>query len=176
MKIDRLYLDMDGVIADFDQNLRDFGVVDNETHFIHKPRTEWTESQVALDLAVRGVMELEDFWPTIPPCPGAHELWDYCATSFELYILTATPNVTEFRERIAQQKRDWIQQHFGPFPNERIIVCLRAEKAKHAGPTHLLVDDMPSNCAEWNAAGGHAILHSSAKSTIHHLMELYCGK
>lgn len=174
MKIDKLYLDMDGVIADFNQNLRDFGVVDNETHFIHKPRAEWTETQVDLDRRVRGVMELEDFWPSIPAMPGAFELWDYCK-QFDLHILTATPNITEWRDRIADQKRQWIQSMFGPFPGDKIHVCLRAEKAAFAGPTHLLVDDMPSNCTEWNAAGGMAILHSTAQNTIQHLKELYHG-
>jgi 5'(3')-deoxyribonucleotidase len=173
-RITKLYLDMDGVIADFDRNLREFGVTDNETHFIHKPRTEWTASQVALDLAVRGVMELEDFWPTIPVAPGSYELWDYCK-QFDLHILTATPNVTEFRDRIARQKREWIQKHFGPFADENVHVCLRAEKAAFAAPTHLLVDDMPSNCKEWNAAGGLAIMHSTAQNTIQHLREIYHG-
>lgn len=174
MQITKLYLDMDGVLADFNRNLREFGVVDNETHFIHKPRDQWTAPQVDLDRRVRGVMELEDFWPSIPPMPDAYELWDYCK-QFNVHILTATPNVTEFRDRIAEQKRQWIQRTFGPFPAEQIHVCLRAEKAQLAGPTHLLVDDMPSNCKEWNAAGGNAILHSTAKNTIQHLTELYHG-
>lgn len=172
MRLDRLYLDMDGVIADFNQNLRDFGVVDDEAHFIHKPHTEWTERQVSLDLAVRSVMELEDFWPSIPVMPGAYELWDYCK-QFDLHILTATPNITEWRDRIAQQKREWIQGAFGPFPAENIHVCLRAEKAALAAPTHLLVDDMPQNCLDWNAAGGHAILHASAVDTIKLLREVH---
>ena len=174
MQLEKLYLDMDGVLADFNQCLRDFGVVDNETHFIHKPRAEWTPSQVDLDARVRGVMELEDFWPSIPPMRDAYELWDYCK-QFDVHILTATPNVTEWRDRIAQQKREWIQRTFGPFPADKIHVCLRSEKAALAGPYNLLVDDMPQNCLDWNAAGGHAILHTSAADTIKMLREIYHG-
>lgn len=175
MTLTRLYLDMDGVIADFNRNLREFGVVDNETHFIHKPRSEWTQSQKDLDIRVRGVMELDDFWPSIPLCPGAHELWDYCK-QFDLYILTATPNVTEFRDRIAQHKREWIWANLDPtFPAERILICLRSEKQAHSGPGHVLVDDMPSNCAEWNKSGGNAVLHTSAADTIRMLKDHHHG-
>lgn len=172
MTITKLYLDMDGVIADFNQNLQDFGVIDNETHFIHKPREQWTESQKDLDRRVRGVMELEDFWPSIPPCPDAYELWDY-VKQFDLYILTATPNVTEFRDRIAEQKRAWIQSTFGAFPQERILICLRAEKQAHSAPGHLLIDDMTSNCTEWLKGGGNSIMHSTAKNTIQHIREYH---
>lgn len=171
----RVYLDMDGVLADFNAHMAWFGVEDNETHFIHKPREQWTPSQIDLDRRVRLVMERADFWPTIPVMPGAKLLWDFCCQHFEVYVLTATPNITETRERIARQKREWIRRELGPMPDERIVVCLRSEKKKYAKADAILVDDMPSNCDEWMKAGGAALLFKDAHDTIKHLTKLLGG-
>lgn len=174
MPLERIYLDMDGVLSDFDKALRLRGVVDNETHFIHKPRDTWTPAQVDLDRRVRECMEDQSFWAGITICPGAYELWDYCK-GFDLHVLTATPEVTSIREAIAQTKREWIWDHFGHFPVEHIIVCRRAEKAAFSKPGHVLVDDMPSNCTEWLKGGGNSVLHSTAANSIHHLRTYHHG-
>lgn len=169
--IESLYLDLDGVLADFDKALLLRGVVNNDNTFHHKPAYTWTAAQTELDRAVRRCMEAPDFWNNIPLMPGAHELWDY-AKQFPLYILTATPNLTDYRERIEIQKRGWVQAMFGPFPDDQVHVCLRSEKRHHAREGAVLVDDMAVNCSEWRRHGGTAIQHTSAAETIKQLRSL----
>src|ERR1044071_1557 len=103
---------MDGVIADFDEAIRRLGVKDNETAFIHLPKDQWTPAQLKLDAAVRECMERDEFWPNIPLMDGARALWEYASKHFILYVLTATPRETAHRDRIAQQKVDWIAWRF----------------------------------------------------------------
>lgn len=170
MKVAALYLDMDGVLADFDAALRNRGVVDDQPLFHHKPKDEWTDAQLALDAKVRACMESEDFWPSIPVMADARELWQFAST-FNLYVLTATPRETEHRARIEKQKRAWIQKHFGPFPDCRIIVCERSAKKEYAMAGRVLVDDLMPNCKEWTVAGGVAVQHRSTRETIHLLTQ-----
>lgn len=176
MPIERIYLDMDGVLADFEKAIGAFGAkpYPDGKLWISKPRETWPPEMVTADAAYVGVMERPDFWPTFAACPGAYELWDYCK-SFDLHVLTATPERTEHRDRIAQQKREWIWDHFGMFPTENIIICRRAEKAAFSRPGHVLVDDTPSNCVEWLKGGGNSVLHATAQNSISHLRDYHHG-
>jgi hypothetical protein len=168
-----IFLDMDGVLADFNAALRARGVVDDQPEFHHKPKDEWTKDQIALDASVRACMESSDFWPSIPLMADAKALWKFC-DRFDpnVYILTATPRETNFRSRIEKQKREWVDHHFGPFFENRVIVCAREYKKNYAGPNCVLVDDMAVNCREWFKAGGISIHHKSAQDSINYLSSL----
>lgn len=170
-----IYLDMDGVLADFDAALRDRGVANNETNFIHLPKDQWTASQVELDRQVRECMESPNFWNHIPLMDGAKALWQYAMSFRQVYVLTALPRESMFPGRIEAQKRAWIQRYFGPFPNDQIIVCQRADKKKYATQGGVLVDDMLVNCREWEAAGGTSVAFINARDAIHQLT-LLTGK
>lgn len=174
MEIKALYLDMDGVIADFDAALRARGVANNETNFIHLPKDQWTAPQVELDRQVRECMEAPDFWNNIPLMEGARALWQY-ASGFNLYVLTATPRETAHRDRIEKQKRQWIQHYFPGFPDNRVIVCQRSEKQRYSGDGCVLIDDMEANCLEWGYHHGTAIRFKDAQQTIHQLVLLTTG-
>ena len=102
----------------------------------------------------------------------AQLLWDFCR-SLDPHILTATPVNAHYRDRCAKDKLDSVHKHFDfRFPADRFHAVLRSEKKALAKPGAILVDDMPPNCEEWNAAGGTAILHKDALSTIKILREL----
>lgn len=180
----KLFLDMDGVLMDFEGAIAAAGVVPyaDGAHWISRPRSEWPPEMIAADRKYVECMERADFWPNIEPLSDAHLLWDWARTRSPS-ILTATPNKTDHRDRIAQQKRESIWRHFDPtFPVEDILICLRHEKSKFARNSlvggqdfdpNILVDDTPGNCKEWEAAGGTAILHTDAITTIRKLQELY---
>jgi len=148
-------------------------------HWISRPRHEWPQEMIDADVAYVACMEKETFWSSIKPMHDAKLLWHFCR-SYNPEILTAAPTdrpgETRFsliRDRIAQDKRDSIHRHFDIiFPAERIHVCLRHEKSKFAAPGHILVDDTPGNCHEWTEAGGTAVLHTDAITTIKKLREL----
>lgn len=170
-----IYLDMDGVLADFDAALRTRGVANNETNFIHLPKDQWTPPQVELDRQVRECMEAPDFWNNIPLMEGAKGLWQYAMSFRQVFVLTALPRETAQAGLIEAQKRAWIQRYFGPFPDENVLVVQRADKKKYATQGAVLVDDMLVNCREWNGAGGTAVVFYDCKDAIHQLT-LLTGK
>lgn len=179
-----LYLDMDGVLMNYEAAIEAAGVVRyrDGAHWISRPRSEWPAEMIQADKDYVACMERPDFWTGIKPMGDAHQLWQFCR-SWQPHILTAAPSdrpgETKFgliRDRIAQDKRTSIWQHFdSTFPGDGIHVCLRHEKAEFSRPGAILVDDTPGNCSEWNARGGTAILHTDALNTIKILRELGYG-
>jgi 5'(3')-deoxyribonucleotidase len=151
----KIYLDMDGVLADFDGAMLQHNII-NRHDFIHKPKLEWTEEEAKLDVAVETVMKQRGFWLGIPVMNKATSLVDLSTLLGETFILTARPNGEEF-EWVADEKRQWIREHFPEFDDEHFICCLRSEKKDYA-KGNILVDDMKRNCYEWEMAGGYAIL------------------
>lgn len=172
-----LYLDMDGVLMDFEGAIAAHGVPSflDGKKYIHLPHDQWPAEMVAADAAYVTAMTKENFWNTLQPMQDAFELWDFCCLH-KPRILTATPPRIASQDvlaRIGQQKRGSILQHFdSSFPQEHIHVCLRHEKAAFARPSAILVDDTSGNCDEWVKAGGVAILHVSAAQTIKELKDL----
>lgn len=177
-----LYLDMDGVLMDFDGQRKRYMSPWESRHYHHLPKTEWTEEEKARDAELHKVMAMHDFWTTMRPMPDAYVLWTYCRPLLP-HVLTATPNNITYRDRCATDKANSIRKHFDPvFPQERFHAVLRSDKSKFAYEGHpqgnvrnVLVDDHPANCAEWEAAGGTAIIHHDALTTIRKLQELYHG-
>lgn len=167
-----IYLDMDGVLADFDGAIAVRGVV-AEYGYHHLPMAEWTPEQCSRDEQIRLIMDQPDFWPSLNVMPGALDL---VLAAIDLvgrenvFILTALPRLTWHRERIAFQKTAWASAML-LFPPNQVITCLRADKQSYAGSGNVLIDDMAPNCAEWTASGGVAIHHADATTSIQRLRE-----
>lgn len=155
----KTYLDMDGVLADFDRAMLERNVK-NRHDFIHKPKSEWSQEERDLDIAVSRIMTESGFWSSIPPMRNAHDLVKILDELYqEVWILTARPNI-EGTEWVADVKCKWIHDQFDGLFDEQFICCLRSEKKQYAtenGHPNLLVDDMLNNCKEWQKAGGVAV-------------------
>lgn len=171
-----LYLDMDGVLMDFDGHKSKWIARWEKREYHHLPRAQWTPEETERDAKLHDVMALPEFWRTMPPMADAHILWSYCRP-LHPRILTATPAGATYRERCRTDKLQSIFEHFdSTFPVEDFYAVLRSEKRAHAMPGSILVDDMAANCHEWEAAGGVAVLHKDALSTIRILQEIYHGR
>lgn len=165
----KIYLDQDGVLADFDRGLADRGIV-NDVWFIHKPKSEWTPEQHELDKQVVQCMQEPGFFRNLQPTYGCLDLYE-ATQHLNPYILTARPNEKVSADRVTKEKTDWIEYWLGSEQAERMIVCLRAEKAQYAvgdlrvtqeyydAKPNLLVDDLKANCLAWEEAGGIAVWH-----------------
>jgi 5'(3')-deoxyribonucleotidase len=147
-----LYLDMDGVLADFE----------GTTQALLGSEYNWKEE---VDKPHWGmVQEIQNLYAILKPLPDAHELWDWVHTRFDdVRILTAIPKRAHFPEAV-NDKRNWIHKHFGPAK-----VCFGPyayDKQFHCTDGDILIDDAEINIKQWNSRGGYGILHTSTKNTI----------
>lgn len=164
-----LYLDMDGVLADFSQHLKNLNIPRNEAW--GKPKEEWTPLDwVHEDVKVEA-MHTRGFWRDIPPMPDMDELVDYVfqKTPF-IGALSCHPR-PESPNFVAVEKFAWLLYNGIPIPVTTFACMNIGEKHKFVGfcrpeQPQILIDDNVTMCKEWRDAGGISVLHTSAKNSI----------
>jgi 5'(3')-deoxyribonucleotidase len=172
--MNKIFIDMDGVLADFDQGLYDkYGIKNCKVNY----GTDWkdkTKEQTLLTNQVIWAMKQPGFFAELPLMPGAKELWE--AAGPDCIVLTALPEFSHDCQ-VEVEKRMWLRNVFGPVSDDRVIVCLRKDKAKYARDSNtresnILIDDLERNVQEWEKAFGIGILYKNAKQSINALNNL----
>lgn len=148
-----LYLDMDGVLADFNalarQTLR--ATTQDERDAAARgrwPQEEWNKLKT-----------VPNFYRILPKTDIADELVNLARQfrdelGWNIRVLTAIPKNNDMPDAF-QDKMEWMQEyypdirvHFGPYSKD---------KQHHARDGDYLVDDRVDNCREWTVAGGRAV-------------------
>lgn len=157
-KVERIYCDMDGVIADFAKG-------------VSKIFPEFQEGVTEGNKKLDGIMWAKinnyqkaggKFWLDLDPMPDAHILWNYIK-QYDHYILSAAGQP---HFGAAEQKVEWLNRHFQIDPSKINIVQRAVEKAKLAAPDAILIDDKRKALDPWEAAGGLGVWHTSARDSI----------
>ena len=155
-----VYLDMDGVLADF------FGGVENLYGVSH-----WKEltSDKTKDLKKEVIDRITgtDFFATLPKFPTADSLIDMVKTFTGGKFSINTSPLRGDHENSGKYKRVWISNNIEQ-PDE-IIVTGRKEsyaKDKASGTPNILIDDRPVNIQKWQAAGGYGILYQANRDSL----------
>ena len=160
----KLYLDIDGVFANFGKGVEKLlGYKHSEDQYENDPKYKkemWRA--VGKHRAAGG-----ELWYDLELLPDAMTLWNY-VKGLNPTFLSATG--TSASKHTADQKMRWLSKHFGDV--DAILVTAAAEKAKHAADGAILIDDKAKAIDPWEAAGGTGILHTSAASTIKQLKGL----
>ena len=108
---------------------------------------------------------------TLEPMPDFWILKSYLnGLTIPKQILSSTA-YDETYETISRQKRDWLENCGVTWPDP-IFVPGKRHKYKFAQPDTIIIDDTLSVIEDWRKAGGIAIWHKDALSTISQL-ELY---
>ena len=113
--------------------------------------------------------------------PDARQLWDgvhalmanQIARPFFLptvKVLTGIPKPSRQLLNVAEQKRQWVREHFGA--HVQVIACLSEEKRKFAKHGDVLIDDLSRHRHLWEEIGGVFILHESADQSLKELTGL----
>ncbi|RVB02855.1 hypothetical protein [Mesorhizobium sp. M7A.F.Ca.CA.004.02.1.1] len=146
-----LYLDLDGVLADFDSAAyRALGGDHYKYEFIYGPKMLWAR----LDA-------IPDFFENFPLMRDGAFLWN-AVSHLNPIILTALPKTGG--EEVDRQKRAWVARELGT--DVGVITCETKDKPDYCKPGDALVDDRWLNKLRWSSKGGHFVHHSGAETTL----------
>lgn len=162
MKKRYIYLDMDGVLANYHQHIMDvFGVPFNRVGVDSVERWELITTKCPDIYA--NLQELPDADALVAGVIEACVDYDYTPA-----ILTAIPKYGRLKNA-EKHKREWIRQRWPVLLREFNIGPHAVDKQNHAHPGDILIDDSPLNIPQWINRGGIGILHTSATDTLHKL-------
>lgn len=135
-----IYLDMDGVLADFVQHLQDLKIPNNHQWF--EPRETWTEETWAGEAIKTKAMHSPGFWTSLPVMPGGKKLWDYCQANYpgQVAVLTCKPQ-KDSPDLVGHDKLHWIKNKLGPIYLDRFNCVAPGEKYLYVKTGDVLIDD-----------------------------------
>jgi hypothetical protein len=151
----QLYLDCDGVLADFDKGA---------TAVLGLPPRAY-EKRHGLGRFWQKLAQAPDFYFSLPLMDDAMELFQ-AVRHLDPIILTGLPR----GNWAADQKVRWAAEHF---PGTRIITTMARDKRDHAKEGDVLVDDQDRHRHRWEEVGGVFIHHRNAKQTIETLRDYF---
>jgi predicted nucleotidyltransferase len=158
--ITRIYFDMDGVLAGFDDQFKKY----NKEGYDFKEFIREYGANKAWDIINKGK---EDFWAGMGWNPGGKQLYDSVVKladekGFEVWILSSPgldPNGDAKRG-----KNKWLDKYTN-IPQDRRVFKQAKDKHTEAKPGYMLIDDMGKNVSEFINAGGTGIKNNPEDST-----------
>ena len=155
-----VYLDMDGVLADF------FGGLakrNNEDHWKHIPDK---------DASIRDIQGT-DFFYTLEPFARAKNLVAFVKTTSDGDWGICSSPLRGDRDNSAYWKRRWLEKHdMMPAVSNLIFTGMKEKFAidKLTGKPNILIDDKPSNIERWIAKGGIGIRYQANEDDMGDLL------
>ena len=152
-----VYLDMDGVIADFfDGFAKAFG----------KDHWKMIENKEKSIVKLQGT----DFFNTLEPYPSTMELVNFVQTLVgdDDWGICSSP-LRGDRDNSAYWKRVWLTRHFILPKVENLIFTGRKEQFamdRIDGKPNVLIDDKPDNVGRWTAKGGIGIRYQANEDSL----------
>ena len=144
-----VYLDMDGVLADF---FGDWSKISGVSHYRDIGNVEQ---------ALQLVRDHPTFWIDLPLLPNARSLVKTVIEKYGEYRICSTPLAGD--ERSKPGKIAWINKHFSDMPPVEIVLTdSKADRALGDGAPNILVDDYGVNISKWRAAGGIGIKYDDS--------------
>ena len=153
-----VYLDMDGVLADF---FAEYAVLAG------LPRgSSYRDIPPAKTDPTLNKMVGTDFFSRLPKFGTADALVNMIVKQFGSYDICSSP-LRGDHEGSAKWKRVWIQQHLNPQPKEIVIT---SQKQKYAmqpdGTPNILIDDRGANISAWEEKGGIGIKYQADENSL----------
>jgi hypothetical protein len=155
-----VYIDMDGVLADF------FGGVEKMFGVQH-----WKDlsQDNKLDLKQEVINKIQgtDFFATLPKFSSADALIDMVKKFTGGKFSINTSPLRGDNENSGKYKQLWITQNIEK-PDQTIITGRKETYAKDkaSGTPNILIDDRPVNIQRWQGAGGYGILYQANRDPL----------
>ncbi len=150
-----LFLDCDGVLADFEAGAKALLGMTPAQFEARRGRGEFWKR----------LARAPNFYGELPEMADARQLFD-AVKHLKPTILTGLP----LGKWAAPQKERWAAQHF---PGVPIITTMARQKHLHMERGDVLVDDRENHRHLWEDAGGVFIHHRNAAETLSQLAAIY---
>ncbi len=172
-KMPHLYLDMDGVQADF------FGAWADRLGVDHWKAITDKEKEINL-LANSTAEDVYDFFRNLKPLKSGQEVIAWIKKNKIPFTVLSAPLRGPFADASKQAKKDWLDQ-FNPGTSSSAIFTSRKQQyAVTNGVKNVLVDDFGPYIQKWTDAGGIPVKHAeefedpdTAQNTISLLEKIY---
>ena len=165
MEVKKIYLDMDGVLADFDRGVRDMCGMDpqpqNGKRYAKQDDLMWEK-----------IRETDHFYGRLHMMRGAKEMFCNLWSNFgdKCEILTGIPKPHRGVVTAGEDKIRWVQRELNP--EIKVNIVYREEKLLFCtGPETVLIDDREKTVRAWKEKGGTGILYSDPAETIRTLQD-----
>jgi len=164
INVEKIYLDMDGVLANFDKGVIDLlGLT---------PLVQGASTKEENDILWKHVAKYGHFYNDLEICDDALKLFLLLIGKYgkKVEILSAIPKKERGVIYAKEDKINWFRRNFSK--NTRINIVLRKEKSKFCkGKEYILIDDFFKTTNEWEKLGGTAICHKNFDDTVKQLKE-----
>jgi 5'(3')-deoxyribonucleotidase len=151
----KLFLDADGVLADFDAGVQ--ALLGMDYNAFVKRR--------GIGAFWRELAKAPGFYARLPEMADARDLFD-AVKHLKPTILTGLP----LGKWAAPQKVEWAAKHF---PGTPIITTMARDKHHHMEPGDVLVDDRENHREAYEAHGVIFIHHKNARDSIRQLAKIF---
>lgn len=151
-KMPHLYLDMDGVQADF------FGAWSKRSGVEHWKAIADKEKEIN-ELAHSDPKQVYDFFRDLDTLSGGMKVIAWIRKNKIPYTVLSAPLRGPYSQASIKAKRDWLDQHHPGSSGNAIFTQNKAKYAMEGGRPNVLVDDYGKYLNAWKDAGGIAVKH-----------------
>lgn len=163
----KIYVDMDGVLADFDRHF--------ENLFGKNPYD--VEDRDGRDEFWKTLYTKKNFFRNIPAFKYLQEFWnEICKRSQHVAILTSPSRVN--KDECIRDKQLWLKEKLKMPNGNPPLVIFESAKYLYACPNSILIDDFGKKIKDWENASGIGILHdyNDFRKTLEKLDKMIGGK
>jgi 5'(3')-deoxyribonucleotidase len=171
-----LYLDMDGVQADF------FGAWAKRNNVDHWKAIQNKEDEIN-QLANSSEKQVYDFFRDLKPLRGGLQIIAWLRKHNIPFTVLSAPLRGPYSQASIQAKKDWLDEYNPGTSGDAIFTAAKYKYAKDGDKVNVLVDDFGPYLQKWRDAGGIAVKHedefevpNSAEETIKQLEKIYLDR
>ena len=166
MEIKKIFIDMDGVLADFDMGALEL------CNFHNLSQNEERPEGFDDDLWAH-IKTVDHFYYKLKPIEGAVEMFKeiYAKYGNKVEILTGIPKPERGIVTSEADKKQWVKEYL----SETVVVntVARKDKIKHCeGKDCILIDDYQKDINEWENEGGTGIFFENPKQAMELLRDI----
>jgi len=151
-KIPHLFLDMDGVQADF------FGAWSKKSGVDHWKAIGNKEQEIE-ELANSSAKEVYDFFYNLEPLKGGMQVIAWLRKNKIPYTVLSAPLRGPYKDASVKAKIDWLNKYHSGSAGNAIFTDQKFKHAMDGGRPNVLVDDFGKYLSAWSGAGGIAVKH-----------------